>query len=147
MSFLGRLFGSEKALTTMVKSVSSGLDVLIHTDEEKAQEAMQERSEARKMVIAWMQATQGQNLSRRLIALSITFIWLLQYMASMTLGIISVWVEPLVADKVIKSANVIGDYASSMNGAMMLILGFYFAAPHMGSIAKTALEQFNKRKS
>ena len=30
--------------------------------------------------------------------------------------------------------------------AMMLVLGFYFAAPHMGDIAKSALLMFGKRK-
>ena len=35
-----------------------------------------------------------------------------------------------------------GGYAHEMNGAMMLILGFYFAAPYMGSIVEGAMKKF-----
>ena len=72
MSFFGRLFGTEKALEGVVEGVSKSLDALIYTDEEKAKEAARDRSEARRMVVDWLAATQGQNLARRLIALSIT---------------------------------------------------------------------------
>jgi len=39
MSFLGRLFGTEKAMTVAAESVRDGLDALIYTDEERAQAA------------------------------------------------------------------------------------------------------------
>ena len=71
MSFWGKLFGSEKALDGVVSGVTDGLDKLIYTDEERADAAATDRSEARKMVVQWMTATQGQNLARRLISLAI----------------------------------------------------------------------------
>jgi len=36
---IGKIFGSDKALTSIVDNVSKGLDALVYTDEEKAQDA------------------------------------------------------------------------------------------------------------
>lgn len=139
MAFLGRLFGTEKAMVAMVDGVKSGLDALVHTEEEKAREAAADRSEARKMVVAWMQATQGQNLARRLIALSITTVWLLQYILSQGCIVIAMWVsEP---EKWDGSAEALRTGASDMSSAVMLILAFYFAAPHMGDIVKAVTKK------
>jgi hypothetical protein len=138
--FLGRLFGSDKALEGVVSGVSKGLDALVYTSEEKAHDAMASRSEARRMVVAWMSATQGQNLARRLIALSITFVWLSQFIVAQALTLISIWVSDPA--RLIDSADVMRDGAGAMNGAVMLILAFYFAAPHMGDIAKAVTSKF-----
>lgn len=140
MSFFGRLFGSEKALTAVVDGVSNGLDKLVFTDEEKADFAAKERAEGRAMVVQWMQATQGQNLARRLIALSITFVWLLQYIVGQVLGLAAIWVED--PQKLMTASQMMKDGAGQMNAAVMLILAFYFAAPHMGDIAKAVTQKF-----
>ena len=140
MSFWGRLFGSSHAVNAMVDGVTNGLDALVYTDEEKSLDAAKERSEARGMLVSWMAATQGQNLARRFIALVIAGIWVFQYLTVTLLSIISIWVgDPEGFER---SAKVIGENAEQMNAAMMLVLGFYFAAPHMGLIAKSALERF-----
>jgi len=142
--FLGRIFGTEKALSSIVDGVSNGLDALVYTDEEKAGDAAKSRSEARAMVIQWMAATQGQNLARRFLALIITAIWLLQYVGAMALDLASIWVAD--AARLQQASAVIGERASAMTGAMMLILGFYFAAPYMGDISKAALNKFGGKK-
>ncbi|GGI92826.1 hypothetical protein GCM10007978_33040 [Shewanella hanedai] len=140
MGFWGRLFGSSHAVNAMVDGVTNGLDALVYTDEEKSLDAAKERSEARGMLVSWMAATQGQNLARRFIALVIAGIWVFQYLTVTLLSIISIWVgDPEGFER---SAKVIGENAEQMNAAMMLVLGFYFAAPHMGLIAKSALERF-----
>ena len=77
--FIGRLFGAPKALEKTVDALSSGLDKLVYTKEEKAGDEAQAVTEARGMIIDWLKNTQGQNLSRRLIALSITFVWLVMF--------------------------------------------------------------------
>ena len=122
MSFWGKIFGTEKALTGIVDGVTNGLDALVYTDEEKASDATKERSEARLMVVKWMESTQGQNLARRLIALSITAVWLLMYLIKSAVAVVSVWVDS--PDMWLETAKVVGDSAESMNGAMMLILAF-----------------------
>ena len=139
MSFLGRLFGTEKALTKAVDSVSKGLDALVYTDEEQAQEAAKDRSEARKMIVEWMRATQGQNLARRLIALSITGVWLSQYIVAQVVSSVAVFSGDKT--KLLELSDILKTGAESMDSAVMLILGFYFAAPYMGDFAKALMEK------
>lgn len=145
LGFLGKLFGSEKAIEKGIETVSSGIDKLFYTDEERAEDGRKERSEARAMIIGWMQATSGQNLARRLLALVITSVWLLMYVVSAVLDVCVVWMTDY-ADKLTVSANAIGERAMQMNGAMMLIIGFYFAAPHLSSIVPAAIEKFSGKK-
>lgn len=139
----GRVFGSESSINKTIDTVSSGLDKLYYSDEEKAEDAAKGRTEARQMLVKWMEATQGQNLARRLIALSVVFVWLFLYVASMIGGVIASWKDD--PTNWIESAKIVGDYANGMNGPVMLILGFYFAAPHMGGIAEKALNNFGKK--
>ena len=143
MGILGRILGSDEAITTGIKTVAKGLDALVYTDEEKASDHAKSVTEARKMVIDWIQASQGHRLSRRVISLAITFVWLSMYVLGALLSVVAVWVDNAAQFK--ESAKVIGDYADSMNGAVMLILGFYFAAPHLAEIVKPAMEKFSKR--
>lgn len=155
LKFFGRLFGSEKALDTIISSTAKGLDALVYTGEERAADAAADRSEARKMVVAWMSSTQGQNLARRLIALSITAVWLSQFVISQVIQVAAVWADRTptmidgvtvlsTADKMAATATVLTEGAAAMNGAVMLILAFYFAAPHMGDIAKAVTQKFTR---
>jgi hypothetical protein len=145
LGFLGRLFGSDKAMAGMVDGLKSGLDALVYTDQEKERDAAKERAAARDMLIGWMDKTQGQNIARRFLALVITFVWLFQYLAAFGLGLAVVWVtDAAQAKRISESAEMVGGYADGMTGAMMLILGFYFAAPHLGSIIGPAMARFSK---
>jgi len=144
MSFFGKLFGTDKAIEGVVKSVTAGLDALVYTDEEKATDAAHERSQARSMVVQWMQSTSGQNLARRLIALSLTLMWGTIHGVKTVLAAIAPWF-PDKADQIMLSVKALEDSTTQLNGAMMLILAFYFAAPHMGSIVKGALDKFGKK--
>ena len=137
---VGKIFGTDKAITSVIDNVSKGLDALVYTDEEKAEDAAKDRSAARGMVIKWMESTQGQNLARRLIALCIVVVWLLQYLCGMILSVVGIWMNN--PEKILASAEVVGIFAERMNGAVMLILGFYFAAPYMGSIVQGAMAKF-----
>jgi hypothetical protein len=140
---IGKLFGTEKALSGIVDGVSNGIDKLIYTDEEKATDAASERAEARKMVVQWMAASQGQKLARRLIALSITGVWLFQYLVAQGIGFAAIFIQDPKNFR--EAAEFMRAGAGEMNAAVMLILAFYFAAPHMGDIAKAALIKFGKK--
>ena len=147
VSFFGRLFGTEKALEGVVNGVSKSLDALIYTDEEKANEAARDRSEARRMVVDWLAATQGQNLARRLIALAVTGVWLGMYLISVLAGMFAVFTNnsgAITAEKFDQVSALAQKAAFDMNPAVMLILAFYFAAPHMGDIAKAVTSRFVK---
>lgn len=140
MGLLSRIFGTEKALDATIKGVTRGLDALVYTDEEKAQAAAEERQAARQMVVGWMERTQGQNLARRFIAMTVTLIWAVQYVAAMVIDVVAIWV---VDKRLEASAESIRDGGDSVTGAMMLVLGFYFAAPHLDKVVGGAMERFN----
>lgn len=145
MSFWGRLFGSDDAATKLIDHAANGLDKLVYTSEEQAEDAARSTTEARKMVIDWLSATQGQNLARRLLALMIASVWLLQYLGAQILAIIAVWVSDPISLKLGRSVEILSANAEQMDGAMMLLLSFYFAAPHMGKIVDSALSKFGGR--
>lgn len=139
MSFWGKLFGTEKALDSVVKGVTNGLDALVYTEEEREKYAAADRSEARKMVVEWMTATQGQNLARRLLSLAIGGVWLFMYVTSSVLGMAAIFTDSegsVTAAQLTEAGKLAREAAVDMNPAVMLILAFYFAAPHMGDVAK-----------
>jgi len=139
MGFLGKLLGTDEALTKTVDTVSKGLDKLILTEQEKAEGAAAERSEARKMIVEWMKATAGQNIARRVISLAITAVWLGQYILSQVFALVAVYAGR--ANEANQAAEILRIGATDMNDAVMLILAFYFAAPHLGDMAKAIIER------
>jgi len=143
MGLFSRIFGTEKALDATISGVTRGLDALVYTDEERAQAAAEERQAARQMVVGWMERTQGQNLARRFIAMTVTGIWAVQYVAAMVIDVVAIWV---VDKRLTASAESIRDGGDSVTGAMMLVLGFYFAAPHLDKVVGGAMERFNGTK-
>lgn len=143
MSLWGKIFGTDEAIAKGIETVKDGFDALIYTEEEKAKDMADSISQARAMLIEWMQASQGHRLARRFISIAITGVWLTMYLFSMFMNIAAVWADN--PDKIIEAAKIIGDYADSMNGAVMLILAFYFAAPHIGEVIKPAIDKFSKR--
>ena len=142
-STIGKVFGTDKAAASLVDNISSGLGKLVYTGQEKADDAVKAVTEARTMLVAWMDSTKGQNIARRIIALSIVFTWLAQYISMCLLSVAAVWVDTIIADKMIESANIIGGFADKMSGAVMLILAFYFSAPYMDKIVGVAMNKFS----
>ena len=143
-ALVGKIFGSEKAIGAAVEGISNSLDALVYTDEERANDAAAERQKARAMVIDWMQATSGQALARRLIACAITFIWLLQYVFGWAMVTGAVFSDPEIAARMKEASEITQAHADSMTGAVMLILSFYFAAPHLDKVVGPAMERFAK---
>lgn len=142
LSFLGKLFSSDGAIKSTAGALRDGLDALVYTNEEKAADAAASLTEARSMLIKWMDSTQGQNLARRFLAVSLSMLWGTIYGVQIVLSSIAPWTEADTSKKLMESAAVLGESASQLNGAMMLILGFYFAAPYMGNIVTAAMERF-----
>lgn len=143
--FFGRLFGSDKATETLIDNVSNGIDKIWYTEEEKAADKMQARREGQAVMMEWMRNSQGQNIARRLLALCITFAWLSMFLISVLLNVTAIWSTPEQATLIQQSAAIIKSAAEDITSAVMLILGFYFAAPYMGKMAEGALARFGQR--
>lgn len=145
MSFWGKIFGTDEAIKGAVGAVRDGLDALVYTEEEKANDASKERSEARSMLVGWMEATQGQNLARRVISLAITGVWLLQYVVAQVASALAVFWQEAAGQLNALSALQLQS-ADNMSPAVMLILAFYFAAPHMSDVVKAFTERMGVKK-
>lgn len=146
MGIFAKMFGSENAITSIVKTAGGLIDELSYTDQERAEDQTRAKEKAKEQVISWMEATKGQNIARRYLALIITFVWLSQYMAAWIIDMAVVWITD--ADTVMRLNETVATItarAEGMNGAMMLILGFYFAAPHIGKIVDAGLGKFGKK--
>lgn len=144
MSFWGKVFGTDEAIKSTIGAVKDGLDALVYTEEEKAVDGAKERSEARSMLVGWMEATQGQNLARRLISLAITGVWLFQYLISVIASSVALfWLDKAKELNTLSKIQI--DAANEMSPAVMLILAFYFAAPHMGDFAKAVITGFSAK--
>ena len=141
-SFLGKLFSSDEAIKSTASALRDGLDALVYTDEEKATDAALQRTEARQMLLRWMESTQGQNIARRFLAVSLSMMWGTIYGVQIVISAVAPWVDGETSVKLMQSAAVLGESAMQLNGAMMLILAFYFAAPHMSDIIKPAMNRF-----
>ena len=135
MSILGNLFGTEKALTEVVGVARGLLDEAFYTDQEEAADRAVARERGQEMIIRWVEASKGSNLARRYIALAVTFMWLAMYGLAAVMDLAGVWYTSRAA-QLTSSADLIGGRADALTSAVMLILGYYFAAPFMGDIAK-----------
>ena len=136
---IGKIFGSKDSMNSLVDSVSNGLDKLVYTNEEQADDAAQERKAARANVVEWIAASSGSRVARRFIAMVVTLLWAFSHVASLACGLVAVWSDN---PGWLASQTAIAGSADTIQGAMMLVLGFYFAAPFMGDIAKGAMQKF-----
>jgi len=148
MSFWGRLFGSSETTKEAMSMVRDGLDSMWYTDEEEATDKARAVSEGRQVLLEWVKNSQGQNLSRRFLAISISVTWLFGKLCGVGIGIYASFTESKeLVGKLQESSNIVSEFSSDMTPAVMLILGFYFAAPHMGKIAEAALTKFGDRNT
>jgi hypothetical protein len=136
------LFGGGDAASSVISTITKGLDEFKYTHQEKAEAHAKGVTEGRELLVRWIESTTGSRLARRLIALIVTCIWAMQYIAAQVLSIAAIWSDE-DEEKLKASAQIIMDFAQTSNGAMMLVLGFYFAAPHMGSIVGAAMSKFS----
>jgi hypothetical protein len=139
-----KLFASDK----VVDSGISLIDKAFYTDEEKAEDKQRASDRKDQLIIDWIEASKGSNIARRFIAVLVTFLWVFLFVFGWAVSQYAIWSDKLTIEKLklIQEAN--APYLEQATGAMMLVLGFYFAAPFMGDIAKGALNRFSgKNKS
>lgn len=127
MSFLGRLFGSDKATEALVNNVSNGIDKLFYTSEEKAEDAAQARREGQAVLMKWLESTSGSRLARRVLALIVTGIWALEHVGALMTAQVAVFSGN--PEKWLKSSQLLAQYANDNNTLVAVVLMFYFGGP------------------
>ena len=135
-SLLGRIFGGKKAAETLVDTGLGLIDKAFYTKEEKAEDHLRERVEAAKAVTAWLQVSGGPNLARRFIAMGIFLMWFMLWGLSVVIDIGTIFVADALTREVMDQVVVrTRDYANDINAEMLLVLGYYFAAPQIDKFA------------
>ena len=145
-SFFGKMFGSAKAGEAIVDGVTSGIDKMWYTSEEKADDANQARREGMAVYMEWLKSTSGSRLARRFLALIITSPWALANFTSLVLDAVAPFIDGveqiprivneevvmmtvLSADKWSAAADSLSENASQNNALVGVILLFYFGGP------------------
>lgn len=145
MSILGKIFNTDKTIEKSIDVISNGFDKLVYTKEEQSEDFAKSVSEARKMLIDWVASSQGHRLSRRVIALAITFTWLFGFIFSYICSVVAIWSDK--TEEWRQTAEVIMQGTATMQNIVLIIIGFYFAAPHLSDIVKPAVSNlFHKKK-
>lgn len=146
LSFFKNIFGTSDAASKIVDNISSGIDKIWYTEEEKSEDVAQARREGNAVYMEWLRSTTGSRVARRFIAIIVTLIWASQYLASLLLGMIAPWVEPEVAKSMMESAKFLSENGEQGNGAFMVILGFYFLGNKADMMFRSAVDKFTKTK-
>lgn len=145
MGWFGKLLGTDDAVKQVLETGKELLDDAFYTDAEEAQHKQESAKEVRGMIVDWMKNTQGQNLSRRVIALATTGTWLLMFIIATVLSVSAVWVDPEVSALVTASTAALDARLEILTTAVLLILGFYFGAPKLSEISEVFVKRFSNK--
>lgn len=120
MSWFSFLTGKSETAEKVVDGVIDGVDAMFYTDEEKAQANFQ--------ILTWKleyaKATQGQSISRRIIAFVVSGLWASMVITTIGIGLLT-GKESAQTGFMLESFKVVND-------PFMIIIGFYFLAHVVG---------------
>lgn len=143
MSWFGKLFGTDKATASLIDNVSNGLDKLIYTDEEKAEDIAEARREGRAVVMEWLRSTSGSRIARRLIALVIVLPWTIQHLAAQVVAVAAIWSDD--PDRLEKTSKLLFEAAQGNNALVGVVLLFYFGGPAGIEMSKALVAKWVNR--
>jgi len=140
--WLGKIFASDNA----VEQGLTLIDKAFYTGQEKAGDKQLAADKKDQLLINWLEASRGANVARRFIAFSVTILWMFFLIFSWGSSQFAIWSDTFTKEKIEMMVKVNVPYLDQSTSAMMLVMGFYFAAPFMGDIAKGAMARFGGRK-
>lgn len=131
---LKALFPGPEAAGGVVKTAAKVIDEAFYTSQEKAEDAQKAKQALADNYIKWLEATSGQNRSRRAIALTVTFIWAFMLMMGFLVDIIIAWAPESIYDQLRASADSILKRSEEIHTPFMIVLGFYFGSRMLGAL-------------
>ncbi|MFS1525329.1 hypothetical protein ACL7TT_14660 [Microbulbifer sp. 2304DJ12-6] len=138
MGIWSRLWGSEKALEKGADALIKTGDALFYTAEEKAADSAERSARVREFLLQWIKSTSGQNIARRLIALSFTGVYLLLALVVCTLSIWAALTDPgQDATTLVAAASAAEEALARITYPQGLIMIFYFAPTKIGEALAT----------
>lgn len=146
MSLLGRIFGTESAIKKIADTAAEQIDTLYYSEQERSEDAFRAREQAVGQIVEWMRATQGERISRRFIATLIVAMWSAMWTGTAICLLSAVWVaDEDTHARIVETANLLGGFASEISAEVLLILGYYFAAPQLDRFVSPIAERMRRR--
>lgn len=125
MGIFASIFGSAKNTETIVNGAVSGIDKMFYTKEEKAENA----GRAAEWFLKYLEATNPQNLARRLIAMVIVGLWALLILIGIAAkGIETYFFVVPIEGQVLFSTFIFNVLTDIVMYPFLTVIGFYFAA-------------------
>lgn len=117
MSFWGRLFGSDNAISKAADGIYNGIDKAWYTDEEKAAG-----------FLSLLKAYEPFKLAQRLLALAVTLPYIVVWLMCALMIVVSAFVEPGYGKQIEEASRLLGELNNDTLGTpVALVLSFYFA--------------------
>ena len=145
--WVGKIFASDKSLERGLGILERTGDALFYTDEEKAIDRDNMARHKDTMIMAWIESSKGANMSRRFLAFLVGGLWAFLLIFSWVSQQMAVWSTQVNSEKLALMKEINDPFLEQATGGMLLVLGFYFAAPYMGAIVGTAIEKFTGKKA
>ena len=142
---LGILNGS-KEVAKLANTGLSLIDKAFYTKEEQAADQREVKKELAMYTLKWLDASKGQNIARRVIALMIMGVWVATYTVGLLAAVGAVFTEPELSAKLVEVSALLKDSAEELSAEVMLILGFYFAMPHLGKFVEPITERMKQKQ-
>jgi len=120
MNWLKNIFTTPEIAKKAVDGVYNGIDKAFYTSEEKAED----KKELRGWFLRYLEATNPQNLARRVLAFGVAGLWIVLIIAATVLSIAAALLESAAAAMAAKAvATIIADYVQLPFSGIM---AFYF---------------------
>lgn len=135
-----KIFGGSKVAEQIIDLGAKGLDKLVHTSEEKSDEARQAAREAWEQVVGFMEATKGQNIARRFLAILTMLVYFGLYVLGAVAIVTSAFLNPGTIEAPGLKESFVEAYghlraaAQDIETVAMLVMAFYFGGPHVKEI-------------
>lgn len=129
MSFFGRLFGSDNVINKAADGIYNGVDQAFFTNQEKAQHFLD-----------LLKAYEPFKLAQRFLALVVSVPYVLTWLMSALMLVVSAFVDPEAGKRIEEAARVLGELNNDTLGVpVSLVLAFYFGGGAVeGVVARMA---------
>lgn len=132
MSFFGKLFGSDTVVKKAADGIYNGVDSAFFTDQEKSQHFLD-----------LLKAYEPFKLAQRFLALVVSIPYVMTWLMSAVMLVISAFVDPTYGEQIAESAKELGSLNNETLGVpVALVLGFYFG----GGAVEGVVDRIGKRK-
>ena len=141
MGILSALFPGPAAAGKVVETAANVVDKFFYTKQEQAEDAAKAKQAVFDQYLRWLEATSGQNRTRRAIALMVSGIWGATWVLSFGVELARPWVSATYQQQLHDTAVSLQGAGADINPVFMIVLTFYFGHRLVGEFIQTKKEK------